>query len=78
MKPFAKALVAGNLFLLLLYVGYYVVQKERILDSGELVLLELAPVDPRSLLQGDYMRLNYAISQNFNRDSLPRTGYVIV
>ncbi|MEO0733544.1 MAG: GDYXXLXY domain-containing protein [Bacteroidota bacterium] len=78
MKPLFKALIAGNLLALLLYVGYYVHAKEDILAGGELVLLELAPVDPRSLLQGDYMRLNYAVSQGFDRDSLPRTGYLIV
>ncbi|XOT97907.1 GDYXXLXY domain-containing protein, partial [Alcaligenes pakistanensis] len=30
---------------------------------GQTVLLELAPVDPRSLMQGDYMSLNFALSQ---------------
>ena len=33
------------------------------LTTAEEVLLELAPVDPRSLMQGDYMALNYAISE---------------
>ena len=28
------------------------------------MLLELAPVDPRSLMQGDYMRLRYAIGDD--------------
>nr|WP_286386951.1 GDYXXLXY domain-containing protein [Myroides marinus] len=37
-------------------------QKENTIEQGQLVLLELAPVDPRSLMQGDYMTLNYAIS----------------
>lgn len=36
-------------------------QKERFLDEGQRVILKLAPVDPRSLMQGDYMRLNYQI-----------------
>ncbi|MCC9044019.1 GDYXXLXY domain-containing protein [Myroides sp. M-43] len=39
-----------------------VLQKENTIKEGQLVLLELAPVDPRSLIQGDYMILNYAIS----------------
>lgn len=33
------------------------------LTTAEEVLLELAPVDPRSLMQGDYMALNYAIAE---------------
>ena len=30
-------------------------------DSGKPVVLKIAPADPRSLMQGDYMVLNYAI-----------------
>lgn len=47
-------------------------EKEEILTSGKVVYLELAPVDPRSLIQGDYMNLRYAISNdidNFATDS---------
>lgn len=36
--------------------------KERIVRDGAKVLLELAPVDPRSLMQGDYMALRYALA----------------
>jgi len=36
--------------------------KERILATGDTMLLALAPRDPRSLLQGDYMTLRYAIA----------------
>lgn len=39
-----------------------VLQKEETIKEGKLVLLELAPVDPRSLIQGDYMVLNYDIA----------------
>lgn len=37
-------------------------QQERQLVRGELVLLETVPVDPRDLLRGDYVILNYVIS----------------
>ena len=36
--------------------------QERALMSGTLVLLETRPVDPRDLLRGDYVILNYKIS----------------
>ena len=36
--------------------------QERILRQGQIILLETQPVDPRDLLRGDYVRLNYAIS----------------
>ena len=36
-------------------------EKEAILSSGRVVYLELVPVDPRSLMQGDYMALRFAM-----------------
>ena len=56
-----KALLAAGLVLVLAVPNALVVQKERLLASGTPMLLELAPVDPRSLIQGDYMRLDYAV-----------------
>ena len=71
-------LVLVNLVVVLALFNWSVMQKETTLENGELVLLQLAPVDPRSLMQGDYMRLNYAISQVPQPDSLPSRGYVVV
>lgn len=42
-------------------LGTSIVQ-ERVLSHGQLVLLETRPVDPRDLLRGDYVILNYDIS----------------
>ena len=61
MKPFVRAAVLGALVLVLGLALKTVVERERILDQGRLVLVELTPVDPRSLMQGDYMRLRFAI-----------------
>jgi uncharacterized membrane-anchored protein len=51
------ALAAGVLVLAVANMVVY--EKERLLADGRVVLLELAPVDPRSLMQGDYMALRY-------------------
>ena len=59
MKKYSRILIIVNLILLLGYFNWSVYQKEQTLKDGQLVLLQLAPVDPRSLMQGDYMRLNY-------------------
>ncbi len=68
-----------NLLVLLAYMGYAVYSKEKLLEEGTLILLELAPVDPRSLMQGDYMRLNYAVSvPDSSAESLPKRGYCVV
>lgn len=52
------ALLAG--LAILAAVNYGVHQREQLLVNGRVVLLELAPVDPRSLMQGDYMALRFA------------------
>ncbi|SNY92011.1 Uncharacterized membrane-anchored protein [Cohaesibacter sp. ES.047] len=48
---------------ILVVFNYAIFSKETLRNNGELIFLELAPVDPRSLMQGDYMRLNYKIAQ---------------
>jgi uncharacterized membrane-anchored protein len=77
MKKHSRLLTLGNLFILLAFVNFSIWSKEKILGEGELVFLRLAPVDPRSLMQGDYMRLNYDIISNWD-DSVPARGYCIV
>lgn len=59
-------LVLGGLLLVLIVPNYAILQKERLLKEGKVVLLELAPVDPRSLIQGDYMRLDYAVARGLS------------
>jgi uncharacterized membrane-anchored protein len=54
-------LVVTTLAILLL-VNSQIVIKEGILSDGDTLLLRLAPRDPRSLLQGDYMALRYAMA----------------
>ena len=57
------------LTLLVFLLGYNlaVAQKERQLSAGKRVVLALRPADPRSLLQGDYMTLNFALSADIAR-----------
>ena len=49
---------------ILLAVNLVIASRERLLDDGRVVLLDLAPVDPRSLMQGDYMALRYRIARD--------------
>ena len=42
-------------------------KKESLIANGGPVLVELAPVDPRSLMQGDYMRLNFKLPQEVSQ-----------
>ncbi|MCF5894104.1 MAG: GDYXXLXY domain-containing protein [Aeromonas veronii] len=71
MKPVARqlALLLSGLAILA-GINATVWRYERAMSSGEVVLLRLAPVDPRSLMQGDYMRLNYEIARELtSRDA---------
>lgn len=54
--------MAANLLLVLGIFVFSVVNKENILANSRQILVQLAPVDPRSLMQGDYMALNYSIT----------------
>ena len=78
MKKYKWYLILLNLVVLLVYFNFTVYKKEELLKNGKLVLLELAPVDPRSLMQGDYMILRYEISENFDAEKSPKRGYCIV
>lgn len=79
MKKYSRILIIVNLLVLLGYFNWSVYKKEQTLKDGQLVLMQLAPVDPRSLMQGDYMRLNYkeATSDQITEQT-PSRGYAIL
>ncbi len=56
------ALIVSTL-LVLASLNWLIVAKERILQTGQTVLCELAPRDPRSIMQGDYMVLRYSVAE---------------
>ena len=75
----AVALLAG--LAILAFVNFGIAQRERLLTEGHIVLLRLSPVDPRSLMQGDYMRLNFeAADQAFPRPGRSKLadGHIVV
>jgi len=78
MKKYKWIIILLNLVLLLIYFNYSIAKKEELLKEGQLILLELAPVDPRSLMQGDYMTLRYKISENIDEENMPKRGYCVV
>ena len=54
-------------------------KKEATLRSGKTVFLDLAPVDPRSLIQGDYMILRYRLSREIQTQlKVTNSGYVVL
>jgi uncharacterized membrane-anchored protein len=75
-----KAIILAGLVLVLAGVNYTIWSRENLLASGEMLLVELAPVDPRSLMQGDYMALNFRVATQVPRaeDSAPSAGKLVV
>lgn len=70
--------IAASLVVLCAF-NWNIYEKERLKQNGETVLLELAPIDPRSLMQGDYMRLNYKVtSQMPNTPASQERGYAVI
>ena len=74
------ALAAG--VLMLVAANYTIYRREALLSSGRVALLELAPVDPRSLMQGDYMALRFkvadAIGDRARAGGVVRDGFLIL
>ena len=61
-------------------VNWSIYKKEQHLKHGRAVFLELAPVDPRSLMQGDFMALRFKmgnqITDALQNDETHRLPYV--
>jgi uncharacterized membrane-anchored protein len=72
--------LAISVAIVLAAINLEIVGKERIVRDGATVLLRIAPRDPRSLLQGDYMALRYAMSAEVARaaELLDQSDGVIV
>jgi uncharacterized membrane-anchored protein len=63
--PYVKRAWIAAIILALLQtaiIGYTIESHASILQSGTEVVLKTAPIDPRDLLRGDYVILNYEIS----------------
>jgi uncharacterized membrane-anchored protein len=73
-------IAVATLVITLAVVNWSIYKKEQLLADGKIVYLKLAPVDPRSLMQGDYMALRYAIvsdiSNALNVDDTIHDGFV--
>lgn len=89
-----KILLFLSLVLVLGAFNWAAFQKEPLLNGGTTMYLELAPVDPRAFLLGDYMDLDFSIDRDITaalreadgtpsdwreqRRSLPRDGFAVV
>ncbi len=73
-----KLMMWVTLALVLTVVNYNIIVKETSIKEGQKVIMRLAPVDPRSLMQGDYMILRYAIERKLRYSKLPESGKIVI
>ncbi len=67
-----KKIALVSLVIILSLVNLSIWGKEKHLAEGKIVYLNLAPVDPRSLMQGDYMALRFRLADKVY-DALPKS-----
>jgi uncharacterized membrane-anchored protein len=72
-----RLLIAGAALLVLLAVNASIVAKERIKADGQTIYLALAPVDPRSLMQGDYMALRFELASHIPPEHSGSAGLIV-
>ena len=58
-----KAFILAAVVLQVVVLAYMAGEREYILKKGQVIHLRTAPIDPRDLFRGDYVRLNYEISR---------------
>ncbi|MBA2942090.1 GDYXXLXY domain-containing protein [Paenibacillus sp. CGMCC 1.16610] len=58
-----RLLIAVLVLLQIAAMSIQIGKSEWLLSHGQLIKLQLEPLDPRSLIQGDYVRLRYTISE---------------
>ena len=58
-----KTFIVLAIILQFLVLAYMAGEREYILHKGKVIRLRTAPIDPRDMFRGDYVRLNYEISR---------------
>jgi uncharacterized membrane-anchored protein len=64
-----RAWILVAALIVLVAINGSIVGKERIKTHGQRIYLELGSVDPRSLMQGDYMALHFRITDSMSADA---------
>ena len=67
-----------TVIVILVAINFQIYQKEQLLTEGSTILLELAPVDPRSLMQGDYMILRYKVAGLAEATGVEKDGFLVM
>ena len=63
----SKFIAIMTVFIALIAINVNISKKQDLLKNGDKLLFSLAPADPRSLMQGDYMRIRFDIAAEINQ-----------
>ncbi len=67
--PVDRLGIVATALLVVLAANLAIWQKEDLIANGQPVFVAIAPSDPRSLMQGDYMRLNFRVPPQLLQDA---------
>ncbi len=73
-----RVIVLVTAIVILVAINFEIYKKEQLLTEGFTILLELAPVDPRSLMQGDYMILRYKMANLAEVAGAKEDGFLVL
>ena len=65
MKKIPELIISALIIGIIVYVFQFSASRDRLATEGREIFLELAPVDPLSLLQGQYMRVEFAVEREW-------------
>ena len=73
-----KLSILISVFCILIFFNYSIYRYEKIIQTGETVYLKIKPTDPRSILQGDYMKLRYEITDGISLETQEKKGSIVI
>jgi len=82
-----KWLAALTVMVAIVAINININKKQDLIENGDALLFKLAPVDPRSLIQGDYMRLRFEMAASIleklrvknHKNTIPvHQGFVVI
>ncbi len=73
-----RILISISLLCIIGSFNYSIYQKEHVLKNGETVYLEIYPIDPRSLMQGDYVSFRYSLVKSIKDKPKNNSGLIVI
>ncbi|MGC6404777.1 MAG: GDYXXLXY domain-containing protein [Candidatus Comchoanobacterales bacterium] len=66
-----KIMLVLSTLIVMLVINGLIIEKEQTLRHGDTILVKMGAVDPRSMMQGDYMAVGYKLVMRLSEKSYP-------